>query len=95
MFSLEVIQEWMKIVVAWDEDHDAKPDPYEEPSSSVSYISLDDPYVHNNAIAHSMSSLWLQLVQEDAIEAKHGKVAPHEVMASMFLQLGIELEDQM
>ncbi len=41
-----------------------------------------------------MSALHLQLTQKDATEAEHERVIPHEVMVSIFLQLEIELEDQ-
>ncbi|KZT03347.1 uncharacterized protein LAESUDRAFT_761931 [Laetiporus sulphureus 93-53] len=76
-FAPAVIKEWEDIHEAWQQNHNHKPDPFEEPTSTW-----------------TMNAVCLQLAQEDAAEAARGHVAPHEVTASIFLQLGLELEGQ-
>lgn len=44
--------------------------------------------------ASKLSKAWLRLTQEEAKEAERGKGAPHKVSASVFMRMGLELEDQ-
>lgn len=41
-----------------------------------------------------MKEIRLQLALEDSMEIKSGAALPHEVTASAFLHLGLELEEQ-
>jgi hypothetical protein len=36
----------------------------------------------------------LKLTQEEVAEAERGKHTPHKVSASVFIRMGLELEDQ-
>ncbi|PIL23576.1 hypothetical protein GSI_14889 [Ganoderma sinense ZZ0214-1] len=64
------------IVSAWNWDH-TKPDPYEEPSTTI-----------------SMSTVKLELAQQEAIEGAQGLLLTHEVTPAVFIQVGLELEEQ-
>jgi len=44
--------------------------------------------------ASKVSEARLRLTQEEAAEAEEGKETPHKVSASVFVRMGIELEDQ-
>jgi hypothetical protein len=44
--------------------------------------------------ASKVSEIRLQLAQEEAAEAEKGQRAPHQVSASVFIRMGLELEDQ-
>ena len=41
-----------------------------------------------------MNTVRLELAQEEAAEISRGVISTHEVSQSVFLQLGIELEEQ-
>ena len=41
-----------------------------------------------------MSEVRLRLTEEEAAEAERGRTAPHRVSASVFVRMGLELEDQ-
>ena len=52
---------------------------------------------------HSSSRVWaalkvseirLRLAEEEAKEAESGQQAPHQISASVFIHMGLELEDQ-
>ena len=43
--------------------------------------------------ASKVSEARLRLTQEEATEAERGKGAPHKVSASVFVRMGLELED--
>lgn len=45
-------------------------------------------------LASKVSEVRLRLTQEEAAEAAKGKESPHEVSASVFIRMGLELEDQ-
>jgi len=44
--------------------------------------------------ASKLSEARLRLTQEEAAEAERGKHTPHKVSASVFIRMGLELEDQ-
>lgn len=44
--------------------------------------------------ASKLSEIRLRLAQEEASEAERGYRAPHQVSASVFIRMGLELEDQ-
>jgi len=44
--------------------------------------------------ASKLSEVRLRLTQEEAAEAERGQRAPHMVPASVFIRMGLELEDQ-
>lgn len=41
-----------------------------------------------------MTTLRLELAKEEATALEQGDVPPHEVLPSMFVQIGLDLEDQ-
>ena len=45
-------------------------------------------------LASRVSEARLRLTQEEATEAAKGKESPHKVSASVFVRMGLELEDQ-
>ena len=45
-------------------------------------------------IGSKVSEVRLQLTKEEAAEAEKGITAPHRVSASVFVRMGLELEDQ-
>jgi len=44
--------------------------------------------------ASKISEARLRLTQEEVAEAERGRYAPHKVSASVFVRMGLELEDQ-
>lgn len=44
--------------------------------------------------ASKISEVRLQLAQEEVADAERGKHAPHKISASVFIRMGLELEDQ-
>ena len=45
-------------------------------------------------IGSKVSEARLQLTEEEAAKAEKGITAPHKVSASVFVRMGLELEDQ-
>jgi hypothetical protein len=44
--------------------------------------------------ASKVSEIRLWLAQEEVAEAERGQQAPHQVSASVFVRMGLKLEDQ-
>ena len=44
--------------------------------------------------ASKLSEARLRLTQEEVAEAERGRHTPHKVSASVFIRMGLELEDQ-
>lgn len=44
--------------------------------------------------ASKVSEIRLRLAQEEAAEVERGQRAPHQVSASVFIRMGLELEEQ-
>lgn len=45
-------------------------------------------------LALKLSEVRLRLTEEEAAEAERGRRAPHMISASVFVRMGLELEDQ-
>ncbi|EMD40257.1 hypothetical protein CERSUDRAFT_28712, partial [Gelatoporia subvermispora B] len=73
------------VVEGWQDIYDAWiKDPYVKP----------DPFEEPMS-AMTMSSLRRQLAEEDAAEEARGQVNAHEISTRVFMQLGLDLEEQM
>ncbi|KAI0042927.1 hypothetical protein FA95DRAFT_1575419 [Auriscalpium vulgare] len=75
-FPDATINKWLKMVTDWEADK-KKPDPYAEPSYSV-----------------TSADVRLQLANEEAEATARGRIAPHSMSPSIFIQTGLDLEDQ-
>ena len=45
-------------------------------------------------LGSKVSEARLRLTEEEAVDAEKGIAAPHKVSASVFVRMGLELEDQ-
>ncbi|KAI0064330.1 hypothetical protein BV25DRAFT_1790798, partial [Artomyces pyxidatus] len=78
-FPPEVTARWEKMVRDWDVDSRC-PNPYHEPTTETQ--------------ADASADVRLELAQEEAEEAARGAMSLHEMSASVFLGVGLELEEQ-
>ncbi|KAI0057483.1 hypothetical protein BV25DRAFT_1812316 [Artomyces pyxidatus] len=77
-FAPAVLEKWERMLATWQADG-SKPNPYREPECSMSYDYAQ--YVK-------------QLALQEAEEVRRGKISLHETSASVFLSVGLDLEDQ-
>ena len=49
---------------------------------------------YSHFIALKLSEVRLRLAEGEVHEAERGRHAPHQVSASVFIRMGLELEDQ-
>ena len=52
------------------------------------------PHLTTLLSASKLSEAQLWLTQEEVTEAEQGQHAPHKVTASVFIRMGLELQDQ-
>lgn len=52
------------------------------------------PMALTTLLASKLSEVRLRLTQEEVSTAERGRNAPHKVTASVFIRMGLELEDQ-
>ena len=97
MFAPDIVAKWTKMVEEWNSDPN-KPDPYEEPMTGMVTLLQGDLAVDANECqiltGLTMAAVKLELAQQEAVEASHGQLPMHEVMPAVFLQVGLELEEQ-
>ena len=92
-FPHETVQSWTKMVKDWENDH-SRPNPYISKERGTFLNSISWLKSHNNLPASKISEVRLRLSQEEVTGAEHGQHAPHRVSASVFVRMGLELEDQ-
>lgn len=64
-------------------------------ASAVSFSADFEVISHNVlSLALKLSETRLRLTQEEVTEVERGQHAPHRVSASVFVRMGLELEDQ-
>ena len=64
------------------------------PPSAVCFFNIFGGCVSLILPALKLSEVRLQLTQEEVAQAEHGNHTPHKVSASVFIRMGLELEDQ-
>ncbi|OJT11755.1 hypothetical protein TRAPUB_11697 [Trametes pubescens] len=78
-FDAQVVQTWEALIAVWDEDPESHLDPYEEPQNDASAVA---------AVKH-------EIALEDTEDINHGRtLESHEVTPGVFLQVGLEIEEQ-
>jgi hypothetical protein len=61
----------------------------------VGFITLFQvPQLTFGFLASKVSEIRLRLVQEEAAEVERGHRLPHQVSPSVFIRMGLDLEDQ-
>ena len=92
-FPSDLTQSWNAHILKWNRNHKLKPDPYEEIEIRMCVITF--LIVYSNIVTDtSMKEIRLKLAKEDTEDIKSGAIISHEITPSMFLNLGLELEEQ-
>ena len=92
-FPRETIQAWGLMVEEWEADP-SKPNPYVLTEKGGFSGWNQHTYLTVHFIGSKVSEARLRLTEEEAAEAERGTTAPHKVSASVFVRMGLELEDQ-
>ena len=93
-FPSETVRRWRKMVKEW-QANTSSPNPYvSNERGKFLTITLDPPHLMAAGSASKLSEARLRLTQEEAAEAERGQHTPHKVPASVFIRMGLELEDQ-
>lgn len=92
-FPRETIQAWSLMVKEWEADP-SKPNPYFLTEKGGFSGQNERTYLMVYFIGSKVSEARLRLTEEEAAEAEKGITAPHKVSASVFVRMGLELEDQ-
>jgi hypothetical protein len=92
-FPSEMVQQWRRMVKEWREKPSRR-NPYVSKEHSM-FSKVFRGYIFNIiSPASKISEARLQLTQGEATKAERGHQAPHKVPASVFVRMGLELEDQ-
>jgi len=82
------------MVREWEVDP-SRPNPYVSNDRSMAFFtSSQSSELTHIWSALKISEIRLRLAQEEAEEAENGQRAPHQISVSVFVRMGIELEDQ-
>ena len=93
-FPRKTVQQWRQMVEEWQTDP-LRPNPYVSNKRGTFFLNLSGR-LRLTAVssASKLSEARLRLTQEEVTEAEQGQHAPHEVTASVFIRMGLELQDQ-
>jgi hypothetical protein len=92
-FPLDTIKRWKRMVKKW-EANPSRPNPYVSKDRGRLFCFIQVPRLTVFLPASKVSEIRLRLAQEEAAEAERGQRAPHQITASVFIRMGLELEDQ-
>lgn len=92
-FPPETIQQWKRMVKEWEADS-SRPNPYISNDRGGLYCPVQVLWFMLAFLASKLSEIRLRLLQEEAAEAERGQRLPHEVTPSVFIRMGLDLEDQ-
>jgi hypothetical protein len=93
-FPPATIRKWKRMVRRW-EANSSKPNPYVSNDRGMFFFAPRQ--VSQLTVvpsASKVSEIRLRLAQEEAAEVERGQRAPHQVSASVFIRMGLELEEQ-
>ena len=93
-FPYDTIVEWKRMVRDWEADPSC-PNLYVSNDRGMAFLTLSQSLKLTHVrSALKISEIRLRLAQEEAEEAENGQRTPHQISASVFVRMGIELEDQ-
>ena len=94
-FPDETVKIWRKMVKNWQKDP-SRPNPYASGEHGKLFGVFLNLYLTMTAflIALKLTEARLRLTQGDITGAERGRHAPHRISASVFIRMGLELEDQ-
>lgn len=92
-FPDKVIQQWRRMVKDWQENT-SRPNPYVLNERGMFFDSAQSLCLTIISPASKLSEAQLRLTQEEVAEAERGQHVLHKVTTSVFIQMGLELEDQ-
>lgn len=93
-FPQDVVQQWRRMVREWEVNR-SRPNPYvSNDRGRFLYSSFNVLWFTVVLLASKVSEVRLRLAQEEAAEVEKGQRAPHQISASVFIRMGLELEDQ-
>ena len=92
-FPPETVGKWQRMVQEW-EANSSHPNPYVSNDHGKFFRLTLIIMTHIILLALKVSEIRLQLAEKEAVEVERGQRAPHQVSASVFIRMGLELEDQ-
>ena len=92
-FAPEVVDRWAAMIDAWETDHQ-KPNPYEDVGKGRLSLLVLIYLALILVLASTMAQVRLELAEEELDKAKRGSAPNHDILPNVFLQLGLELEEQ-
>lgn len=92
-FPARNITEWTNAIREWEADY-TKPDPFAEPEYSeynmLFYLNSADFYLFAASTSIQVRQM---MADEDARDMETGIHFPHKVSASIFVRMGLEIEE--
>jgi hypothetical protein len=92
-FPEETVTEWKKMVKDWQGDPKL-PNPYVSNEQGMFSKIIQLLCLTVVSPASKLSEARLRLTQEEVAEAERGRHTPHKISASVFIRMGLDLEDQ-
>ena len=92
-FPLETTQSWARMVKKW-ETNPSYPNPYISKEHGKCFLTSYDKCLNSFSPASKVSAVRLRLAQEETEGTERGGDAINKVSASVFMRMGLELEDQ-
>ena len=92
-FPPKTVQQWRKMLEEWHENP-TSPNPHVSNEQGTFFRSYFVATAYRFPPVSKLSEARLRLTQEEVAEAERGQHMPHEVSASVFIRMGLELEDQ-
>ena len=92
-FPNETVQRWKCMVKEW-QANSLLPNPYGQTSEVRFFVVIYPQHLIVVFPASKVSEVRLRLTQEEVTEAERGQHTPHKISASVFVRMGLDLEDQ-
>ena len=92
-FPDKTVKQWRRMLEKWEEDP-LCPNPYVLSEQGALLVGVSLPWLTVLPLAIKISEARLRLAQEEVAKAERGQHTPHNISASVFVQMGLEIEDQ-
>ena len=94
MFSGELRDEWLRMIRDWEKDQ-SKPNPFTYTAKGGhSCVIWQLPRGTHIRLASNLADIRQRLAEAEEEDTNRG-TAPHEVPGSVFIRMGLEIEEQM
>ena len=92
-FPAKTVRQWRQMVDKWQVDPSC-PNPYVSNDRGRFFGIFLKLHLTVRLPALKLMEVQLRLTREEVADKEHGQHAPHKISASVFIRMGLELEDQ-